>query len=137
MHPSTPVSRAIAKRGAGWLQADEPFALVLEDDLLLADGMAALSENDWIPARCGIWFGSQTFGTRLHVDAGRGHGLGTRQLLRLRSGHSRGLECYVISARAAQRLLARSANVNEPVDIFLFDEGGASFDTLVTYQMIP
>jgi len=113
----------------------EPFALVLEDDLLLADGMAATLENYWIPQDADL-VRLETFGTRLHVDAGHGHHFGSRQLLRLRSGHL-GAGCYVVSAKAAQLLLAKSTNFNEPVDVFLFGEGGASFDALVTYQMIP
>ena len=113
----------------------ESHGLILEDDLLLADGIAEYLGDGWVPPDADL-VRLETFGTRLHVDAAPMHRVGSRQLRRLRSSHL-GAACYVIASPAARRLFEATALIREPVDVVLFSERSAFFDRLVTYQMVP
>jgi glycosyl transferase family 25 len=117
------------------LASGEPHGLVSEDDLVLAEGFSAYLKDDWVPPDADL-VRLETFQTRTHVDARHDHAVGSRQLRRLRSSHL-GAGCYVLSAKAAQRLHECTAVIRDPVDVVLFSETSDLFADLVTYQMIP
>jgi glycosyl transferase family 25 len=117
------------------IASGDAHAMVLEDDLLLADGIAAYLHDGWVPPDADL-VRLETFGTRLHVSDGDGYRVGPRKLRRLRSSHL-GAGCYVISARTAHTLFDQSTVFSEPVDRFMFSTASKLFTQLVTYQMIP
>lgn len=113
----------------------EPYGLVMEDDLLLAEGFSFYLDDDWIPLGTDI-VRLETFLMRTHLDQAPKIPAGSRHLQRLRSMHL-GAGCYVISAPAAQRLYASTTVIRDPVDVVLFSESSELFQELVTYQMVP
>ena len=112
-----------------------PHAMVLEDDLLIAPGFAACLAEGWVPADADL-VKLETYQVRLHRDAGPGSPACERRLHRLRSRHA-GTGCYVISRAAAERLLAATGAVCDPVDEAMFNEASPLFAGLVIYQMVP
>lgn len=100
-------------------EGDEPFAVVLEDDVHLSkDAAAFLSDDGWIPpdvdlihlererSQCLVWNGSR-------VKAGK------RSLYRL-AGECAGAAAYVISRRCAQILSDELTNPVMEFDHILF-----------------
>jgi glycosyl transferase, family 25 len=112
-----------------------PHAMAFEDDLLLSPGLAPFLQDGWVPPDADL-VKMETFGTRIHVAAGPGLAVKDRHLHRLRSYH-RGTGCFVISAKAAARLLAATDTFSEAIDTYLFSETSPAFADLVTYQMVP
>lgn len=98
---------------------DEPFVVVLEDDVHMSEDAAAfLRDADWIPtdadlihlewerSQCLVWSGGR-------VKAGK------RTLYRL-AGECAGAAAYVISKRCAQILSDELTNLEEEFDHILF-----------------
>lgn len=117
------------------LASGAAHAMVLEDDLLIAEGFAAYLAPDWLPADADL-VRLETYQTRLHRQVGPGLPAKGRRLYRLRSRHA-GTGCYVISRAAARRLLAATETVSDPVDETLFNEASPLFSGLAIYQMVP
>lgn len=118
------------------VSSQDQYAMIFEDDILMADGISEYVSDFWVPRDADI-VRLETFGTRVHVDSKQFEiSIGSRHLTRLRSSHL-GAACYVISRRAATYLLERTKSVSEAVDEALFNERSAFFKTLVIYQMVP
>lgn len=114
----------------------ETHGMILEDDLVLSEGLAAYLADGWVPTDADI-VKLETYESRIHLDKGEGASAGPRRLHRLRSRHA-GTGCYVISAAAAKRLLAQTEGTpNDPIDEYLFSEASPAFGTLRIYQMVP
>lgn len=117
------------------IASGDSHAMVMEDDLVLAPGIAAYLQHAWVPEDANL-VKLETFLARLHLDCGVGREALNRKLHHLRSRHP-GTGCYVISTPAAQRLLARTEAVSDPIDEALFNEASPLFVELVIYQMDP
>lgn len=117
------------------VRSGERWGMVFEDDVLLADGVAAYLDDGWVPADADL-VKLETYGKRAHLSRGPGLAAGPRRLFRLRS-FNKGTGCYVVAAATAARLLEATAAFDVPVDDWLFDMGRPSAAALVTYQMVP
>lgn len=111
------------------------YAMVLEDDLVIADGFAEYLADGWVPTDADI-VRLETRAVRVHLDRqmiplGRGRYLG-----RLRSAHY-GTACYVISRPAADRLFRLTETISDAIDEVLFDGCNDVFNKLAIYQMVP
>ena len=113
----------------------DPYAVILEDDVVLATDFPKCLAKGWIPASADICK-LETKGTRMHLDRPSEQMLGKRRLRRLRSRHL-GSAAYVISRSAAQRLLEWSADAGDPIDEFLFNPASPAFPQLETWQVDP
>jgi glycosyl transferase family 25 len=109
-----------------FLSSDAPFAMVLEDDIYLAeDGKAVVASTDWIPAGIELLklekYGPRPVSTILlgpavaAVPGGAG-----RMLHRMHSRHVGG-GAYLISRRAAEEGLKMRGRLTVPVDHLLFN----------------
>ncbi len=117
------------------VESGDNWALVFEDDLLLAPGMGALLLKGWIPADADI-VKLETFRVRLHISD-KQHAIGGgRSLARLCSTHV-GAGSYAISADTARRLLLETESCRDPVDETLFNVDLPFFPSARIYQMFP
>ena len=117
------------------LASGESHAAVFEDDLVVAEGLRLCLDDAWVPSDADF-VKLEANDHRVLLDRGRGLAVGARQLHRLRSRHA-GTGAYVISAKAAQELLAATEVIADPIDEALFNDDSPLFDTLITYQMVP
>lgn len=117
------------------VDSGDRHAMIFEDDLHLAQGIAQYLDDAWVPRDADV-VRLETFGLRVHLGAGKGLPAGPRRLHRLRSYHP-GCGGYVLSVGAAARLLEATGRFDDPVDYMLFSESSALFATLTTYQMLP
>lgn len=117
------------------VESGAPYAMVLEDDLVIADGFGDFLADEWVPDDADI-VKLETWGVRVHLDRRKVAMSRGRYLGRLRSTHY-GAGCYVISNGAAERLLRLTAMISDAVDEVLFDPRHAVFSTLTIYQMVP
>jgi glycosyl transferase family 25 len=121
------------------IASGESHAMVFEDDLMLAPGIAAYLDSSWVPERADL-VRLETALTRFHRDRGKGvlvgNSLDGRHIHRLRSRQA-GTGCYIVSAGVVPRLLALSEILADPIDEWLFNEKSTLFSSLITYQMIP
>ncbi len=123
------VWRRIVTRG-------EPYASVLEDDIFAAPTLARLLEEEsWIPADADI-VKLETTHDLVRVDQAPITTVCNRGLLRLRSTHP-GSAGYVLSAKAAASLLARTEKLRRPVDAALFELPEGEARGLTVYQVDP
>lgn len=98
---------------------DEPFGAVFEDDVHFAPGAPAfLRDSSWIPAGVELvkleTILSKTLLSRQALAA-------QDRLLRRLDGLHLGAAAYVLSRPAAQQLLARSRQLDVPVDHLIFN----------------
>jgi len=118
------------------VKADEPYGVIFEDDVLLApDAGRILEESAWIPHDADI-VKLETAGSRIYLDRWNSAEIDARLAKRLRSSHY----CtggYIISVKAARRLLHESQNFSDAIDDFLFSSSSRRFHTLAIYQMVP
>ena len=117
------------------IESGSPHAMVLEDDLVIAEGFGRYLSDDWVPADSDI-VKLETRTVRVLLDrevipVDPGH-----YLSRLRSSHFGG-GGYVISAKAADRLYRLTETVIDAVDEVIFDMRHEVFHTLAIYQMVP
>lgn len=117
------------------LASGESHAAVFEDDLIIAEGLRLCLDDTWVPPDADF-VKLEANDHRVQLGRGRGLAVGRRRLYRLRSRHA-GTGAYVISARAAQHLLAATGVITDPIDEALFNEDSALFGALTTYQMVP
>lgn len=113
----------------------DPFALVMEDDVVVApDLIELLADTDWIPPDADIvkLETHLSFGTR--IDRRAVAGRGACRIHRLRGRHL-GAAAYLLSRGAADALLRRRAD--RSVDYFLFDEVEGLLGELRVYQVVP
>ena len=116
--------------------ADDPWAFVAEDDLLLANNCQQFFKNfNWIPV-CADLVKAETALNRCHRDprvATIHAGCNVRKLL---SWHGRA-GGYFVSKSTAQILVQDAKGICEPADHFLFDPHIGIFDKLNVYQIEP
>ena len=117
------------------VESGAPYAMILEDDLLIADGFGDYLADGWVPTDADI-VKLETQGVRVHLDRTRIPMNRGRYLARLRSTHW-GTACYLISSAAADRLFQLTRTISDAVDEVLFDTRHDVFSMLATYQMVP
>ena len=117
------------------LASGESHAIVLEDDLIVTASFSAYLAEGWVPVDADL-VKLEANEHRVQLDRGRGLAAYGRRLHRLRSRHA-GCGAYVISAPAAQHLLAATEVITDPVDEALFNDASPLFGTMVIYQMVP
>jgi len=117
------------------LDSGAPQAMVMEDDLDLAEGIGRYLAEDWVPPGADI-IRLETFGTRIHLGERPVLPALGRSLRRLRSTHL-GTGCYVITAPMAARLLAETRQFSDPIDQYLFNSELPFFSTARIWQMTP
>lgn len=117
-------------------EGDEPWAVVLEDDVHISPDLARfVGDDSWIPADCDV----VRLETNLRSIRRTGPVVGTahgRTLRRLTSWQS-GSGGYVVSRAAAARLLAVADRLVQPSDKMLFDNRHWPADGLRVVQVIP
>lgn len=116
------------------LGSAEKWAMIFEDDLILASDISIYLSEEWIPADADI-VKLETYGVRVHLKSSSAK-KGGRYLHRLCSYHH-GAGAYLISADAARQLLAYTLPIGLPVDRAMFDERSPMRRGLVIYQMVP
>ena len=116
--------------------------MVLEDDVLLAPDIGIYLQDSWVPADADL-VKLETKGWRVHLARAETPVPGGRHLRRMRSFHY-GSGCYVVSAKAASRLLSETAVTGDAVDVILFSDDLPYFSdelpyfaTAMIYQMKP
>jgi glycosyl transferase family 25 len=110
------------------------LAIVLEDDVHLGEGFAALIVSDW----AGLAFDVIKLETMFHriLVARNGSRLGDRLLHRLRSEHV-GAAGYIVSREGARKLLRATRRLHEPVDQTIFGRRAIRRGEIVAYQLVP
>lgn len=118
------------------VESEEPYGAVFEDDVVCSPDLPRfLSSGDWIPADGDI-VKLETFLARATITARPAASIAERKVVRLHGRHL-GACAYVISRKAAERLLAASEAFADPVDEFLFNVQSLQFPRLVLYQVDP
>lgn len=118
------------------VDSGEDHGAVFEDDTICANGLAQLlSTSEWIPANCDV-AKLETFLERATVSTSPTSVYLGRKTLRLYGRHL-GACAYVISRRAAMRLLSLTQDITDPVDEVLFNEQSMHFSRLRLYQVDP
>ncbi len=115
---------------------DDPYGLVLEDDMLFADAIrGVLADLAWLPKDYDVVrFEGST--TRVHLGPALAHP-GGRALHRVRST-TWCAGAYLISRECARRLVALPASTWQPTDFFLFClERSQVARGLKVYQFAP
>lgn len=123
--------RAIWRR---LVDSGDAWAMVFEDDVVLAPDTASYLSEAWIPEDADI-VRLETYIVPVELKK-RSRPAGGRKLHELRSRHF-GTGAYVISARTAKRLLADTQAMGLPVDHALFDPISPLWKGLIVYQMVP
>jgi glycosyl transferase family 25 len=112
-----------------------PYAMVLEDDIVISEDLGQYLNYDWIPRDADI-IKMETFLASTWVDK-RGVVAGSRMLHVLRQKHL-GTACYVISIECARYLLEKTTHqILYPIDSYLFNNRSPVFPDIRTYQMVP
>jgi glycosyl transferase, family 25 len=111
------------------LDSDAGHAILLEDDVLLAADFAAVACPGWVPADADV-VKLETWGVRVNLGRRHPNRIGPRELRRLHSTHF-GSAGYVISRRAAERLLVLTENACDPIDNTLFSPDQPIFSMLL------
>lgn len=117
------------------VERGDRHVLIMEDDLVIAGGFADYLADDWVPGDADL-VKLEARNVRVQLDRQKIPVSGGRYLSRLRSSHF-GTGAYVISARAAERLLALTETVSDAIDEVMFDESSPLFEALAIYQMLP
>lgn len=110
-------------------------AMVLEDDLIIADSIVNFLTEDWLPPGVDI-ARLETYDIRIHLGRVKISVGPRRHLSRLRSTFY-GTGCYVISQSAASRLLELTSDFVDEVDRVIFDVKHPIFSKIAVFQMCP
>lgn len=113
-----------------------PFGLVLEDDLHVSEKLPALlCDTGWVPEDADV---VRLEATGQWLALGRPVALASgRSVRRIRSA-AWGAGAYLLSKRAAARLIASDPTSQSPVDDFLFNPTSSPLArSLLTYQVVP
>lgn len=114
--------------------ADQHVAVFEDDVVFRCDASLFLSGDSWVPLDADIVKVETFFG---HVRLARLFSLGNGHSLGRLVGEHLGTAGYVISKRAAQKLLVRTAHLKEPVDLALFSPNSMICARNTTYQVTP
>ena len=121
-----------------FLETGEPYAVVLEDDAILADDSGAFfADSAWVPPGAAV-VKLERYGRKRPMFMDRetvpAHG---RRVGRF-YGKCAGTAGYVVSAAGARILLAATASVDDPIDQMMFNPGrSALFGRLSPYVLEP
>ncbi len=124
---------------AAFLASEEPYAVFLEDDVLLDPAAADfLTCSDWLPKDTAVvkleHFGPQNQRVLLGNPVAVGSGW---QMAPIHSRHT-GAGAYILSRNAAAALLAHGKKWNIPVDHLLFNANVSEIAVrLRPYQLLP
>jgi len=120
------------------LETGEPYAVVLEDDAILADDSGQFFEDsDWIPAGADVVKLERYGRLRPMVMDRETLPVHSRRVGRF-YGKCAGTAGYVVSAAGARVLLAATASVDDPIDQMMFNPGrSALFGRLSPYVLEP
>jgi glycosyl transferase family 25 len=116
------------------LAGRDDHAIVLEDDVHLGKGFAALIASDL----GAITFDVIKLETMFHrtLVARNGLRLADRALHRLESEHV-GAAGYIVSREGAQKLLRSTHRLDEPVDQTIFGRRAIRRNEIVAFQLVP
>ncbi len=118
------------------VQASEPYAIVVEDDIEFADdALNFFKEMSWIPDDTDL-LKIETNGKKVLIDTPTRCGDTGYAVARLHSTHIMSAG-YIISKDAAAFLLARMERIWAPIDQFIFSAEHGIFKELVIYQCTP
>lgn len=112
-----------------------PYGIILEDDVFLSDDFKRLADFDWVPEDADV-VKLETVLTPVKLRNVRSNRSIGRRIGRLESRHL-GAGGYMISARAARRLLDEMSTPYDQIDQILFFEHIELRRDLVVYQVIP
>ena len=116
------------------LAGDAAFAVVLEDDVHLGEGFAALLAADWgAPSFDAVKL--ETMFDRVWI-ARRGAPIADRHLRRLGAEHL-GTGGYLISREGARKMLAATRGLSEPIDQILFGREAVFAGRVRVLQLTP
>lgn len=117
-------------------EGDEPHAIIFEDDLVIADDVAAmLADPAFVPADADIVKMETFFKLQTRIDRKPTVTIGRYRLHRLR-GHHVGTAAYLLTRKGARALLSRPLPPRV-VDWILFDEIEGVLNDLTVYQLVP
>ena len=123
---------------AALIQSGKPYAVVLEDDVVLASAaQSLLKSHDWVPAGIDL-IKLEHYGPpgQLVLLSEIREAPGGFQLGRLRSRHT-GAAAYLLSRGAAEKLLAVT-KFNLPIDHLMFNPNNSPlFAALSPWQLLP
>jgi glycosyl transferase family 25 len=112
-----------------------PYALILEDDVIIAEDLGQYLNYNWIPSDADI-VKMETFVASTWIQR-KGIVAGSRMLHVLRQKHL-GTACYVISINCARQLFEKTTDrISYPIDSYLFNNRSPVFPDIKTYQMVP
>lgn len=115
---------------------DEPYAAVLEDDLLISSAFAKFAKSSsWIPADADL-IKLETTGRSVALSETQPLSDSEHSVAHMNSAHL-GAAGYIISSAAAERLLRSPIARDWPADDILFDPRLARRIPLLTYQLLP
>jgi glycosyl transferase family 25 len=118
-------------------EGDDGFAAVFEDDVHLASDLRAmLTADDWIPADADVVRLEATQKMRIHE--GRPIGVAPRRRIFRAGSATPGSAGYVMSRRAARRLVRVDLEFHCWSDVFLFHPGRSPIaESLTVFQVAP
>lgn len=117
------------------LDSGESHAIVVEDDVVLAPGLAWLNRDDWFPVGVDI-VKLETYVYRAHVGRRSIPGPDGRRLVPLRSEHP-GVAAYALSRDAAALFMRLTEAAVDPVDVILFRLESGYLAGRNVLQMVP
>lgn len=118
------------------VEDDLPAAAIFEDDLhVSADAGIFLKNHTWLPADADV-VKIETKLQYARLDKAPASEIAGRGLYRLRSRHA-GAGGYIVTRSGAEKMLASSARLSDPVDQFIFNPALSSSAALVIYQLLP
>lgn len=113
----------------------DDYAVILEDDVILAPKFVRLLAGDWIPAGTSI-VKLETVNEKANYGRLRWQWRLRRGLAELESPHL-GAAGYILSRAAARRLLALTDPPSDQVDHLLFGKGALEFHQMPVLQLNP
>lgn len=115
---------------------EDNHALVLEDDIIFGENAGSiLSRTDWIPANADV-VRLETFRRNTVYDRDPIGEVDDRMLVRLRHIHL-GAGAYILTRKAAARLLADTERFSFAVDYVISDPHCPEFCGMEILQMVP
>lgn len=118
------------------VDAGEPYAAVFEDDIIFSDkAVAFLGKTDWIPSDADL-IKLEVMTRKLIVDETPSKTVNGKEVVRFHNTNM-GAAAYIISEKAAVRLLQLSQRFYVPVDHFMFGSLFPFFGQFNCYQVMP